>query len=474
MADWLTTSEAASYLSCSEQNVRKLIRAKKIQAKRHGKAWVIDEDALSDHTTKSELVKQGVGDHPCRLKPKSKIRALSFFSGALGLDLGLERAGIEVLLTCEMDKACRGTIVQNRPDVALIGDITKYTAADIRKQAGLSPKEDIDLIVGGPPCQAFSTAGRRQGFDDDRGNVFLTFIDRILELRPRYAVIENVRGLLSAPLDHRPHEKRGSGYPPLTPEEEKGGALYYIISKLRAGGYGVSFNLYNSANFGAPQVRERVVLICSRDGSRAPYLTPTHSADGSWGLPEWRTVRDALKGLSKVNHLHVTFPEKRLKYYRMLKAGQYWKHLPEKLQKEAMGASYYAGGGKTGFYRRIAWAKPSPTLVTHPAMPATDLAHPEADRPLSIQEYKRIQEFPDDWQLAGSLIDQYRQVGNAVPCSLGQAIGRMISELCSGKAIRPIVGFPYSRYCLTDDITWESEVLAITRSSAEQLSLGIA
>ena len=221
MSDWLTTSEAAAYLSCSEQNVRKLIRTKKISAKRHGKAWVIDEDALADHPTKGELVRQGVDDHPCRMKSKGKIKALSFFSGAMGLDLGLERAGIEALLACEMDKACRETIALNRPDIALIGDITKYSAADIRKQAGLTPKEDIDLVVGGPPCQAFSTAGRRQGFSDDRGNVFLTFVDRILELRPKYAVIENVRGLLSAPLDHRPHENRGLGYPPLTPEEEK-------------------------------------------------------------------------------------------------------------------------------------------------------------------------------------------------------------------------------------------------------------
>ncbi|MBF6682394.1 DNA cytosine methyltransferase, partial [Acinetobacter baumannii] len=130
-------------------------------------------------------------------------------------------------------------------------------------------------------------------------------------------------------------------------------------------------------------------------------LTPTHSEDGAQGLPAWRTVRQALEGLN--NHNHLNFPEKRLRFYRLLKAGQNWRNLPEDQQREALGKSYFAGGGKTGFLRRLAWDKPSPTLVTHPAMPATDLAHPEADRPLSIEEYKRIQEFPDDWQLAGPL-----------------------------------------------------------------------
>jgi DNA (cytosine-5)-methyltransferase 1 len=435
---------------------------------------MIAEDALDDYSSHKEIVSQGISDHPRHGKSKAKIKALSFFSGALGLDLGLEQASIEILLTCEMDKACRETISLNRPDTALIGDLTQYSAKDIRENAGLGKAEDIDLVIGGPPCQAFSTAGKRQGFNDDRGNVFLTFIDRILELKPRYAVIENVRGLLSAPLNHRPHDRRGDGFSPLTPEEDTGGALSHIIELMQAKGYGVSFNLYSSANFGAPQIRERVVLVCSRDGSKAPYLVPTHSENGRFGLPKWRTVREALRGLEKAEHHHVGFPESRLKYYRMLKAGQYWKHLPEKVQKEAMGASYYAGGGKTGFYRRLAWDKPSPTLVTHPAMPATDLCHPEAHRPLSIEEYKRIQEFPDNWKLAGTLIDQYRQVGNAVPGSLGHAIGRLVVSLCRRTAIPEFPGFPYSRYCGADDRSWAAEVLRKNQVTSEQLSLAIA
>jgi DNA (cytosine-5)-methyltransferase 1 len=385
--------------------------------------------------------------------------ALSFFTGAMGLDLGLERAGIRTVLASEIDEATRKTIAANRPGIELIGDVRDYTPKDIRESANLQPKSEIDLIVGGPPCQAFSTAGRRQAFDDERGNVFLKFIELILDLRPRYAVIENVRGLLSAPLAHRPHSHRGLSFPPLSSTEQQGGALYFILNMLRTGGYEVSFNLYNSANFGAPQVRERVVVLCSRDGQRLPYLSPTHSRDGQFQLKPWRTFRDVTATLPKAPCDYVRFPEKRLRFYRMLKDGQNWRNLPEALQQEALGNSFFAGGGKTGFLRRLAWDKPSPTLVTHPAMPATDLAHPKEDRPLSIQEYKRLQEFPDSWKVVGSLTNQYRQIGNAVPTSLGLAIGKLLLAHDAGREVKNIPEFPYSRYRDTDERSWYAEYL---------------
>lgn len=140
----------------------------------------------------------------------------------------------------------------------------------------------------------------------------------------------------------------------------------------------------------------------------------------------------------------------------MLKPGQYWRNLPENLQQEALGKSYYAGGGKTGFLRRLAWDEPSPTLVTHPAMPATDLAHPEEDRPLSVEEYKRIQEFPDDWKLEGGLVQQYKQIGNAVPVSLGKAVGKLLVEHIDGRLPVAYPGFQYSRYKGNDESSWET------------------
>ncbi|HEV7681173.1 MAG TPA: DNA cytosine methyltransferase [Pyrinomonadaceae bacterium] len=393
-------------------------------------------------------------------RSKKPLLALSFFTGAMGLDLGLEKTGISTILASEIDRVTCETIKANRPGIALIGDIRNFTASSIRAECQLAPETDIDLMFGGPPCQAFSTAGKRKAFEDERGNVFLKFVDLILELQPRYGVIENVRGLLSAPLLHRPHSHRGSEFEPLTSDEKAGGALHYVLNLLRNAGYGVSFNLYNSANFGSPQIRERVVILCSRDGKKLPYLTPTHSDDAKWGLPKWQTLRDALEDLPQEPCDYVRFPEKRLRFYRMLKAGQNWRHLPKDLQQEALGNSFFAGGGKTGFLRRLSWSKPAPTLVTHPAMPATDLAHPEEERPLSVQEYRKIQEFPPSLILAGSIIDQYRQIGNAVPTSLGEAIGRTLLAHDAGKDADNRPGFPYSRYIDTDEESWEREYLS--------------
>jgi len=350
MADqYLSVKETSEILHCSEQYVRQLLQQGEIGGERISSRWIVASESVQYYCTKAKGEGLDVPDHGRHSFSKPSLKALSFFSGCMGLDLGLEKEGIQVLLACEIDAAARKTIETNRPDIALIGDIRNYSAEEIRQKAGLSTTDEIDLIVGGPPCQAFSSAGKRQGFNDERGNVFLTFIDRIIELKPRFAVIENVRGLLSAPLKHRPHEMRGSGFPPLSQDERRGGALIFIIQRLTEAGYSISFNLYNAANFGSPQQRERVIITCSRDGQKLPYLTPTHSEKSLYGLPKWKTLREVLEGLSEDNHHFVKFPEKRLKYYRLLKPGQYWKDLPVELHQEALGASFYAGGGKQAF-----------------------------------------------------------------------------------------------------------------------------
>lgn len=390
-----------------------------------------------------------------------KLRVLSFFSGAMGLDLGLEQAGLEVILACDSDPACRATIKANRPDLPVLSDIRDYDKAAIYYAAGLEKDTVLDVVAGGPPCQAFSTAGARRGLSDQRGSVLLFYVDLLLALRPRYIVLENVRGLLSAPL------VRGSDNRVLaTP----GGALLFIVEHLRAGGYQVSFNLYNAAHFGVPQLRERVVLIGNLSGPKLPYLKPTHCDNGAYGLPPWRTLKDALVDLPPVPCNHLDFPKSRLRFYRLLTAGQNWRALPPELQPIALGKSYYVPGGKTGFYRRLAWDKPACTLVTSPIMPATDICHPELDRPLSVQEYRRIQMFPDSWRLWGNLAAQYRQIGNAVPLGLGAAIGRALIAHAQGKVELPPPGFAFTRYQGTDDASWEARLCgAIGLRSGESL-----
>ena len=352
-----------------------------------------------------------------------KYNVISTFSGAMGLDNGLERGGLNVRLCVEFEHAMAETIRANRPNLPLIeDDIRNYSGKDLRKKAGLSPREEVFLMCGGPPCQAFSTAGKRKGFDDARGNVFLKYIELIGEVKPKYFLIENVRGLLSASYRApQTDEDKSFGYPPPTPKEEKGTALLYALQKIHELGYSATFTLYDAANYGVPQRRERVIILGSRDGLEIPLIPPTHSEHGA-PLKPWVTFREAVAGITECHAAKL--PEKRLKYFRMLKAGQYWKDLPEDIQREAMGNSFELAGGKTGFYRRLAWDLPSPTLVTCPTMPATDLAHPEEDRPLSIEEYARIQMFPDGWHFAGKLTDIYKQIGNAVPTGLGYAAAK--------------------------------------------------
>lgn len=440
----ISVDDAAETLGVTKQTVTKLIRDRQLPAQKVGNKWILRAGDLEQYLNDNNLVPEPK-DHPRHVDaPMPNVIALSFFSGALGLDLGMENAGIESILYCENDRKCRMTINASRPDAALIGDINEYTSDEILDMAGIPKGAKVDVIFGGPPCQAFSTAGARRAFNDSRGNVFLKYLEIVSEIKPTYVVIENVRGLLSTPY---PLEEGGAPV--------KGGALKIILKRLNDAGYTVSFNLYNAANFGAAQIRERVVLIGKLGNERVPYLTPTNSEHGEYGLPVWRTFGEAVKGLESESLHHAEFPEKRLRFFRMLSEGQYWKDLPREVQPEAMGKAYALSGGKTGFYRRIWFDRPCPTLVTTPTMPATDLCHPVEDRPLSIEEYKRVQGFDDDWPICGNIMDIYKQIGNAVPVELGKAIGKaIIDDMQGNPPDLKFADFSYSRYKRTSDKTW--------------------
>lgn len=468
----LSAEDVARLLGVTRQTASGLIRSGRLTGERVGSRWVVRAESLGAFLADNNLVPEpcdhgrpgaagtpggaagpgGPASHEAgsrasrtgRAPGTSGLVALSFFSGALGLDLGMERVGIEPLLYCENERKCRMTIQAMRPGAALIGNITRYSAEQVLEMAGLARGAHVDLVFGGPPCQAFSTAGARRAFDDARGNAFLKYLEVVAQIQPSYVVIENVRGLLSTPYPEAP------GGAPV-----KGGALRLVLKRLAEAGYTVSFNLYNAANFGAPQVRERVVLIGKLGGPKVAYLAPTNAQHGEFGLPAWRTFREAVAGLDEASMHHAEFPERRLKYFRLLKEGQYWKDLPRELQAEAMGKAYALPGGKTGFYRRIWFDRPCPTLVTSPTMPATDLCHPTQDRPLSVEEYKRVQGFPGDWRICGDLASLYRQVGNAVPVPLGEAIGRaVLADMAGERPGDAFEGFAYSRYARTSDRTW--------------------
>lgn len=438
----LTIQEVAEKLKVTPQYARKLIKEEKLIATKIGKQWVVKYEDLERYIENFDVVIEP-DDHERLSLEIPSIVALSFFSGAMGLDIGMKNGGIKALLACEFNKYCRMTIAENDPEIALIGDINKYEPEDILRFARIPTGRKVDVIFGGPPCQAFSTAGARRALDDERGNVFLRYIEVVEKIRPTYVVIENVRGLLSAPYPYKDIK-----------DPIKGGALCVILDRLKEAGYTISFELYNAANFGAPQIRERVVMIGKLGSQKVHYLSPTHDEKERFELLPWVTLREAVADIEDKPHHYVMFPEKRLKFYRMLKEGQYWKDLPKEVLEEAMGATLKLDGGKTGFYRRVSFDRPSPTLVTDPTMPATDLCHPTEDRPLSVEEYSRIQGFPDDWKICGPINEQYKQIGNAVPIKLGEAIAQTIIADMHNEKLPHYDGYAYSRYKNTSDITW--------------------
>lgn len=343
----------------------------------------------------------------------------------MGLDLGLESAGFKALGCLELDKWACKTIRRNKPDLPVIeDDIQNWSGTALMEQLRVQA-EDIDLICGGPPCPSFSTAGKRKSFEDPRGEVMFDFLRIVDEIRPPFFLMENVRGILSAAIKHVPLTER-SKHRKTAPEEQKGSVLRLLKNEFARMGYTVTVELVNAADYGVPQKRERVVFLGSRDGFQVSMPPPMFVANQDMFTPQWRTLRDALAGLNETNPKFIPFSEARKKYLGMLKEGQNWRYLPPDLLPDAMGGAFHSGGGKVGFYRRLSFDRPSPTVPTSPVQKSTCLCHPTKLRPLSLREYARVQQFPDDWIFEGSIAAQYRQIGNAVPIGLGHQIGRSI------------------------------------------------
>ncbi|GMU41877.1 MAG: cytosine-specific methyltransferase [Chloroflexota bacterium] len=363
---------------------------------------------------------------------------ISLFSGAGGLDLGLERAGFETRVMVEVDRDARATVERNRAffgerDFPILSDITAVSAQEIMEAAGLA-RGEATLVAGGPPCQSFSTAGRRQSIGDPRGSLFIHFADMIQAAQPRFFVMENVRGLLSAAVRHRPLAERGTDHPPLEPEEMPGSAFRIILDQFDALGYQYVYGLVNAAEYGVPQTRERLIVIGSRD-HELPHavrktrelVIPTHGPD------DFVTLGDVLDALPPHEPISASYSEARAEIFDLIPEGGNWRHIrdhySDDLLRHVMGGAYDSDGGRVGFFRRLSRLEPSPTLPTSPVQKSTALCHPLETRPLSVQEYAAIQQFPFDYDFAGSVASQYRQIGNAVPVGLGEAIGKALMGL---------------------------------------------
>ncbi len=367
-------------------------------------------------------------------KKKLKYPAISLFSGAFGLDLGLERAGFEIRACVEKDGQCCATIHKNRPemvDLVLNEDIHSVSAKALLKKVKLK-RGEVFLVSGGPPCQPFSTVGRRKSISSGEGLLFEKFLEIVWEIYPKFFIFENVKGILSAAIQHKPLELRNKPGARMSKKQKLGSGWDFInkqfAEKLKAGkkaGYSLHVWELDASHFGVPQKRKRIFIVGVR-------------GLGKIGQPKGKHKDRPVSIRRAIGHLNGNYETPGVDYLQydavrheifaknLVKQGQNWTALPRPLQKKVMGKGFYATGGKVGFCRRLSWDKPSPTITTNPMGRATNLCHPEKPRPLTYEECALIQGFPEDWQFVGSVSQKYKQIGNAVPPALGYAIGKTI------------------------------------------------
>lgn len=360
---------------------------------------------------------------------------ISLFTGAMGLDLGFEMESFEIREALDNNPDVVKTIRKNRPRLPIIDQsIFDVKTKDILEQAKLGVGE-ATVVIGGPPCQPFSTAGRRLSVGEKKGQLVFEFIRVVKEAQPKFFLFENVSGLVSAAIKHISfYERMKKSEQELTSQERLGSAFEVLLGEFEKTRYGINFGVVNAADYGAPQKRKRLIVFGSREGKKVPLPVPTYGSPKSLEVMlghrrPWVTLREALEGLNDPDRECLPFPSWG-KYMKYIPPGGNWRNLPSDVQKEAMKGAYYSQGGRTGFFRRLSWDDPAPTLVTSPVFKGTVLAHPKEDRPLSVREYAKIQGFPDNWEFIDHIATKYRLIGEAVPIPLSRALARqMLKEL---------------------------------------------
>jgi len=335
---------------------------------------------------------------------------LSLFSGAGGLDIGLKMAGWNTIAFVENNKDCQKTLQQNMPHSTIYPDVTSFDIEEF-KWNKLQDGRDLDLISGGPPCQPFSTAGKRLGLNDERGKLFFNYANIIKELNPKFFIMENVRGLVSASV----------------PDGEPGSVLKSIIyPTFQMMGYELTAGLLNAYNYNVAQHRIRFIMIGSRDHQFGCWPTILPIEQLAEPTNSELTLSDALTGLDGEPE-YTPYSTKQSEVFKLVPPGGNWRSfVDEDFKNQIMGNADPSRGGNVGYWRRLSYNKYSPTLTTTPTQKATGFCHPEEVRPLSVQEYARIQGFPDDWSFSGTTTSKYRQIGNAVPIQLGKTIGNAL------------------------------------------------
>lgn len=335
----------------------------------------------------------------------SRKTLVSLFSGGGGLDLGLEAAGFETVFATDIDPFSCTTLhagqkyaIENNLPFLRSAEIKKIDVAELSSAAILSTirlrRGEVDVLAGGPPCQAFSVFGKRKGVKDPRGLLAFEYLRLLREIRPKAFVFENVFGLLTI----------------------NGGQIFKdLCQKLEHPCRGVHYTLsvfrLNSADYGVPQFRDRVFVIGSREGRRIAEIPRICSATPSGDLLRHRTVADALRGLPRIgnglpNHVGRQHSKRIIDRYSRLKFGERDSRTRiNKLDPVRPSFTIIVGSDKGGGKGHV---------------------HPYEPREVSPRESARMQSFPDWWAFSGTSRHPIRQVGNAVPPLLGALIGREI------------------------------------------------
>lgn len=396
--DYYSLSEAAELLGKNKETLRRWDREGKLVAVREPMSnyRVYRRDDIQSLFSDFFEIDNSIIETNF-VKPENEYKVLELFAGAGGLAIGLEKAGLKCAALNEIDKFACNTLRKNRPNWNVLeGDIKNFSFTAF--------SGEIDVITGGFPCQAFSYAGKRLGFEDARGTLFYEFARTVKEVNPPLCIGENVRGLLS---------------------HDNGKTLKGMISILNEVGYNVvPVQVLRAIDYKVPQKRERLILVGIRKDIPVKFDYPKP-------FGKIYTLKDALKK-GELYDSNVPFsngakyPKSKKDVLDLVPPKGYWRDLPVEIQKDYMGGSFYLGGGKTGMARRIGWDEPCLTLTCSPAQKQTERCHPDETRPFTVREYARIQTFPDDWEFTGSLAQQYKQIGNAVPVNLAKEVGYSI------------------------------------------------
>ena len=333
----------------------------------------------------------------------NSMKSIELFAGAGGLALGVERAGFDHIGLIEFDKAAAETLKKNRPEWNVIcDDIANISCLDLEDYFNIK-KGELALLSGGAPCQAFSYAGKRLGLEDTRGTLFYHYAIFLQKLQPKMFLFENVRGLLT-------HD---------------GGKTYQTIKNVfEDAGYTIQYAVLNAWDYGVAQKRERLITIGIRND-----LVDTVS----FTFPKKHDYKPVLGDIlvDVPESVGARYSQKKEEIYKLVPPGGYWRDIPEEIAKEYMKSCWDMGGGRTGILRRMSMDEPSLTVLTSPSQKQTDRCHPIEPRPFTVRENARCQSFPDEWEFCGTVGDQYKQVGNAVPVNLAYEIAKEIAKALS-------------------------------------------